>query len=110
MPLKVQLTTEEKVRITLDPRTPAGKPAKLDPSNPPKWSVETGDATLDVAPDGLSAYIISPDTAGVSQVLVDGDADLGDGVEDVSDFITVEVSGAKARSLGLAAEPPVLKE
>jgi len=41
--------------------------------------------------------------------LVDADADLGQGVEDVADTITLHVEGAKAVNLGLLAGPAVPK-
>ncbi len=106
----VAITTEQKVQVTLKPTTQAGQPAQLDPKSPPKWSVPTGDCKLEVADDGMSAWIISSDTPGQSQVLVDADADLGDGVVDVSDFLTVNVAGAMAANLGLTVGVPVLKE
>lgn len=106
-PMIVKLTNEQKVTVTLNPQTDGGKPAKLD--GKPEWSVVSGDATLNVAEDGLSAEIVSPDVPGQSQVLVQADADLGEGVETISGTLDVQVAGAAAKNLGLSLGIPVLK-
>lgn len=105
--LTVSFTTEQKVQVTLNPATATGKAAKVDGA--PKWTVTDGDVTLDVAADGLSAYIIAGETAAVAHVTVDADADLGKGVADISDIIEATVTGEQAAQLGLAAAAPVPK-
>jgi len=104
--LELTITDEQKVKVTLTPVTSSGKPAKVDGF--PTWAVSTGDATLDVAADGLSAFLISGNL-GDSTIIVDADADLGGGVESIQASITLHVEGAKATSLGLVAEAPVSK-
>ena len=106
MPAEITLTNEQKVKATLAPVTATGKPAQLDPNNKPKWSIISGDSTVEVAEDGLSATIISSDTPGDTQILIEADADLGEGVETISDVIAVKVVGAKAQSLGLTIGTP----
>lgn len=107
MPLKVKITNEQKIKVSLTPVTDGGKPAKLD--GKPSFEVVAGDCTVEVADDGLSATIISSDNPGQSQVLVKADADIGEGVEEISDVIEVEVGGAAAKNLGLTAGTPELK-
>lgn len=106
MPLNIALTNEEKILVTLAPTTAAGNPATLD--GEPTWTVDSGDATLDVQPGGLSAYVVSG-TPGASNITVSADADLDAGEERViSDVIAVTVVAAEAASLGFsvgAAEP-----
>lgn len=109
MPLELTITNEQKVHVRINPKSPAGQPAKLDPNNPPKWSAISGDSLVVADPDGLGATLTSSDTPGDSVFLVDGDADLGDGVVQVQDTITLHVQGANAASLGLAADAPELK-
>lgn len=104
--MQIRLTNEQKVQVTLEPKTDAGKPVTVEN---PVWSVVSGDATLDPSPDGLSCWIISPETPGQSQILIEADADLGAGVEVVSATIDVDVAGAKAAVLGLAVGTPTLK-
>lgn len=105
--LELSITNEQKVQVTLTPVTATGKPAPVD--GVPTWVVASGDATVDVAADGLSAFLISGDNPGQSSIVVSADADLGAGVETISDSITLTVEGAKAISLGLTASAPVAK-
>lgn len=101
------ITNEQKVNVTLNPVTATGKPAKLDGA--PVWSVISGDSTVVPAPDGLSADLVSSDTPGDTTFLVDADADLGSGVVDVQDTITLHVEGALAANLGLTIGEAVPK-
>lgn len=103
----ITITNEQKVQATLNPVTATGKPAQLD--GKPTWSVVSGDSTLDVAADGLSAFLISSDTPGDTVVLVEADADLGAGVETINDTIQLHVAGARAANLGLTVGTPVAK-
>lgn len=106
--LELNITNEQQVTVHLAPKTPKGKPATLD--GVPTWVVQPGgNVTLEVADDGLSCTIVSADEPGTSEVLVSADADLGEGVETISDLIQVAVGGAKASSLGLTADAPVDK-
>ena len=105
--IEVSLTNEQEVVITLAPVTQSGKPAKLDGA--PEWSVISGDSTITVADGGLSATVRSSDNPGDTQILVKADADLGTGVEEVSDTIAIHVLGANAANLGLSAGTPTQK-
>ena len=105
--VEVTITNEQKVNVTLSPKTDTGKPAKLD--GIPVWSVVTGDSTVVPAADGMSADLVSSDTPGDTTFLIDGDADLGTGVEDVQETITLHVSGANAKNLGVTVGTPVAK-
>lgn len=106
MPLEIALTTEQQVRVTLDPVMPKGKPVPVPVDGVPTWAIVSGEATLDPAPDGLSCMIVSPDSAGQSQVLVSADADLGAGVNTITDTISVLASDPQAASLGLTVGTP----
>ena len=94
----ITLTDEQKIPVTLAPVTAAGNPAQVD--GVPLWTVVEGDATLEVAPDGMSCYLISG-TVGNSQITVSADADLGSGVNTITDTIDLAVVSAQASSLGL---------
>lgn len=107
MPLEIKITNEQMVDVTITPRTDTGKPAKLDGS--PAWTVISGNSQVVVAEDGLSANLISSDEPGDTIVSVKADADLGEGVEEIADTITLSVIGATAKNLGLAAGTPVAK-
>ena len=105
--VETTITNEQKVNVTLTPVTDTGKPAKLDGA--PAWSVVSGDSTVVVAADGLSADLVSSDTPGDTTFLIDGDADLGSGVVDVQETILLHVAGAQAKNLGVKIGTPVAK-
>lgn len=107
MSIALKFSTEQQVTVHINPVTPKGKPVALD--GVPVWQVAVGDVTLQPAADGLSCTIVSADTPGQSQVLVSADADLGEGVETISDTIDALVSDPQASSLGLTADAPVTK-
>ncbi len=107
MPLEIRISNEQQVNVTLKPVTDTGKPAKLDGS--PAWTVVSGNSQVVVAEDGLSADLVSSDDPGDTIVLVKADADLGEGVEEISDTITLSVIGATAKNLGLSAGTPTPK-
>lgn len=105
MPLELKINDEQKVKITATPVTTAGKPAPLD--GPVEFSIIDGDATVERV-DDKSAYLVSAGP-GDTQFLVKADADLGEGVEEISDTVKLTVVGASAANLGLKASPPELK-
>lgn len=104
MPAEVTLTNEQKVSATLNITTDTGKPAKVDGA--PAWVVISGNSTVTSADDGLSAVITSSDDPGDTVILIKADADLGEGVEEISDTATVHVVGATAKNLGLTLGTP----
>lgn len=104
--VEISISNEQKIKVTLAPVTAGGKAAQLD--GIPKWEIVNGASTVEPAADGLSCYLISSDVPGDTVVSVSADADLGDGVENIADTITLHVLGAKAQNLGLlvgTAEP-----
>ena len=105
--IEITITNEQKVKVTLNPVTEKGAPVTLD--GPPAWSIISGESTVLAEPDGLSATLTSSDTPGDTQFLVEADADLGGGVEVISDVIRLTVAGARAKNLGLIVSAPELK-
>lgn len=105
--LEITITNEQKVRVGIIPVTATGKPATLD--GKPEWSVTSGDAGLEISTDGFAAFLVSGDTPGESMIVVSADADLGSGVENITDSIKLTVAGAKAVNLGLIADAPIAK-
>lgn len=103
----VTITNEQKVLMTLAPTTAAGNPAVLD--GVPTWTVLEGDATVEVASDGMSAMLISGAADVNSKIEVVADADLGTGIQTLSDVIDLAVVSASASTLGLVAGQPELK-
>ena len=104
----VTITNEQKVEVTLAPVTEAGNAATVD--GVPVWEVVSGDATLEVAADGLSAFLVSGAADVTSQIKVTADADLDEtGFAAITDTIDLAVVAAAASQLGLVAAAPILK-
>lgn len=102
------LNDEQKVVLSVAPKTAAGNPAKID--GKPVWSVSDDTViTLVVSDDGLSTEAITTGTLGVSQVSVSVDADLGEGVRTLSGTLDITVNAAEATTVGISAGVPVLK-
>lgn len=107
--LQLACTNEEKIQVTLNPVTAAGHPIAVENFT---VEVQSGDGTAEIisgAPGTYSFWIISGAGVGDSVFVVTADADLGLGIVNVADFITLTVEGAKASALGLVADKPVVK-
>lgn len=102
--MEVTITNEQKVNVTLVPRTAGGHPAPID--GVPAWAVNSGDGTVVPAEDGLSADLISSDAPGDTVYGVSADADLGQGVTTITGEITVHVVQAEASDLGVTVGAP----
>lgn len=100
--IQATCTNEEKVKITLNPVSKYGTPEALD--GKPSWEVTEGTATVEPSEDGLSAYLVSGEP-GLSKIKVTADADLGEGVQTVSDEIEFYVLQAQAETLGFEVSP-----
>lgn len=97
----VTSNNEEKVVISLAPVTAAGNPAPLD--GMPTWTVTSGDATLEVAEDGMSCTMLSGAANVINEISVSADADLGEGIRSISETIVYTVTPAEAATLGIAS-------
>lgn len=102
----VTITNEQKVKLTLAPKTDAQNPATVENA---VWEVTSGDATLEVAEDGLSAYAISGEANVNSVITVTADKIIGEGVENLTDTVDLAVVAAAASSLGLVIGTAELK-
>ena len=99
--LELTITNEQKVKVRCVPVTATGNPAALD--GPVNFTVESGTGTVEPV-DDTSAYLVSGDGPGDTIYMVTADADLGSGVENIADTITLHVEGARAANLGLVAD------
>ena len=103
--LHLILTNEQKIRVTAVPMTATGRPARLDGAL--RVSVQSGDGTfLQDSSLPLEVQLVSGDTPGDTTYLIEGDADLGVGIQLVQDLVVLHVSGALAANLGLVAGSP----
>jgi len=109
MPLSLTLDTTQKQHVVLHPVTATGTPAAVDGA--PAWSVVSGAGTVVADADGLGAFLLSTDAVdGIDTVfMVTADADLGAGVTDIQDTITVTTVNAQAVALGITADAAVPK-
>lgn len=99
------LTDVQKVKLKVNPVSKAGNPATVDGA--PKWSVSDETIlTLAVSEDGLGAEVVSTGKLGTAQVSVVADADLGDGVTELTGTLDVEVKASAAVTLGLEVGTP----
>lgn len=116
MPLNLNCTNEQKVRVYLFPKTASGKSSSLD--GPPVVTMISGAATAVVgdgnnddgsphqnaAGDNAFAKIdfISDDGVGDTTFEISADADLGEGVETIKDVAALHVSHPNAASFGFS--------
>jgi len=105
--LDLTCTNEEKIQITVVPVTSAGQPAQIEIGTL-AVTVQSGTATVELI-DDYNFWIVSGAEVGDTAYLVAADADLGEGVLTISDYITLHVAGAFAVNLGLVAGTPVPK-
>lgn len=102
------LTTEEKVMVSIDPRTPAGNPARVD--GVPMWTVsDPAVCSVAPAPDGMSAEVVSMGL-GSALVTVEFDADLDeDEVRTLTGGLDITVVEPEAINFTINAGTPVIK-
>ena len=101
------ITNEQKVKFNLNPLTEAGNPGSVDGT--PIWTVVSGDATLEVDPNGMGAYLVSGEANVNSVIQVEADVDLGEGVTTLVDTIDLAVVAATVSTLGLVEGEVILK-
>lgn len=101
--LMARLTTEEKRKVRVVPRTPAGHEAKIDGD----VAFESSDESIArIEPvDNESAYVIAVGE-GVAQITAQFDADLGEGTRTIELTGAVEVVGAEATTGELVFDEP----
>ena len=99
----ITITNEQKVNVHVTAVTEANLPITLNVV--PTWAVVSGDVSLEVAEDGLSAFVVSG-SVGASQVKVS--ATINDSLE-ISNTLDVEVVTATASSFTFLTDAPVLK-
>lgn len=100
--LDLQCTVLEKWPVTIAPTNSAGQPDEIQPGSL-AVEVVSGEGTFAI--NGNTIEFISPDNPGVTEYLVKADADLGDGVVEITDTVTLTATDALATHLGLTAAP-----
>jgi len=107
MSMEFRITSEYKLPVgAKHPVTPSGRPATLD--GPVTFTVLEGTCTIEPI-DDVTAYLVPGEDFLDSVVLLEADADLGDGVETISETVILHIDHPKASSLGVEAGEPVLR-
>lgn len=107
MPLERNLTTEQRALLVVAPVTAAGHPAPID--GEATVEIVSGDGTVTPQGEPGKFYLNSGDLPGDTVFLVQADADLGAGVENIADTVTLHVASPRAASLGLGLGENELK-
>jgi hypothetical protein len=103
--LGIACNTDQKVKVTAQPTTAGGHPARFDGAL--RVSVQSGDGSVSQDPaEPNSFFAVSGDAPGETVYLVEGDADLGEGTTLIQDTVTLTVEGANAANFGLVAGSP----
>lgn len=104
--MALKLKDDEKATASIKPVDKKGFPAQVD--DVPVWAASAeGIVELTPAADGLSC-VIAGMAPGACQVNVTADADLGDGVRNITGTLDVEVLGGDAVTINIetgAVEP-----
>lgn len=93
------LTDTQQVTGTIRPRNAQGNPAPID--GVPQWSTSNPSvATVTPSADGLTC-VVRAAGIGTTQVAVVCDADLGEGVRELTTLDDIEVKASEAVTIGI---------
>jgi hypothetical protein len=100
--MDVSLTLDQQFNAVVTPKDRKGNPAEIQ--NPVWASSDETVAQVTAGADGLSALV---DTIGVGQanIVVSGDADMGDGVKPITGTLGVTVTKGSATVLEISGTP-----
>lgn len=101
----VQLGTDQKVKISLAPTTADGTAAEVQNAT----ATATGDVAITPVDGETNAWWAAAGAEGVSTVEITGDADLGEGVNNITDTVELTVVAAEANNLGITVGTPEAK-
>lgn len=106
----VTITNEQKIPITLNPKTAANNPASIEAGSL-KFEILEGDGSAEADPDNPNRFyaISGIATGAITRIKVSADGDLGEGVSTIEDEVLLTVTPATASSLGLVIGEPELK-
>lgn len=104
--MAVTLSTIEEVTGQVTPTNKKGGAAAVEAGSVSYSSSDESIATVEEDPADETKFKIVAHAAGVCQVDVSADADLGSGTQTVSGFVAVEVLPAGATGFGLTFGTP----
>lgn len=104
--MAVTLSTIEEVTGQVTPKNKKGGDATVEAGSVTYFSSTEEVATVEEDPNDETKFKIVAHAAGVAQVDISADADLGDGVRTVTGFVAVEVLPAEATGFGVTLGTP----
>lgn len=93
---------EEAAKLTIAPKTGSGAESAVE-SGKTQYVIDSGEATVEVSPDQLSATIRSEFVGEVTGHVI-GDADLSEGEQTIQDTFVINFVAPQAADLGLTGE------
>ena len=99
------LPNDHKVRASIQPVDAKGNPAQIEGAATWSSSNDQIAALQNVAADGLSADVVPGATLGTCQINVQGDADLGSGVTNITGVLDVQVVAGSAVGFTITTGP-----
>jgi hypothetical protein len=102
----LRLETDQQARVTLVAKDRRGRPARVD--GVPAWGVEPVDVVkVEASEDGMSATVVQVGDPGTTATLtVRADADLGEGMRELTGVLSVAIAEPEAVVVELSAEEP----
>lgn len=101
-PQMLRLPDDKQVQLSINPLSRRGNPARIDGT--PRWtSSDESVVTLTPSEDGKSATAKAVGPTGTAQISVVADADLGEGVREITGIETIEVVEGEAATVGITA-------
>jgi hypothetical protein len=99
------LTTTQRTTVRLNAITDRkGHPARID--GKPSWAADNDLLILEPADDGLSCRVTSAGTTGSCTVTITADADLGEGVRNLTHSEFFSIIDAPATNIDVAIDAP----
>lgn len=103
--MAITITDNQKFKVSIQPVDAKGNPARVD--GVPFWAVGDMSILANVtADDGMSAEIFALGPLGTTQVTVTADADLGEGIKEITGILDVTVIGGEAVALTISTGVP----
>ena len=117
MSFQIQSTNEQMIHLHLAPKTATGKDAKIDggityvvAEGSDATVLETGTDAITGAPiDNMNPMFVSGSAAMENIITASFDADLGEGVETITQEFSYIVTQATATAVGITADAPQAK-
>lgn len=106
MPFQAACTTDEKVPAAISYTTASGRPASVDGIT--NVDLVSGDGAFERVGDH-DGFFRSGDVAGDSVFSIRADVDLGSGVVEISETVTLTATSAQAAVFGVSFGAPVPK-